>query len=440
MKLRHNSAFVRFWFASTVSDFGTYITTVALSVLVLVSLSGTAFDQGLVHAARWAPYLLFGLLAGIWVDRWRRRTVLIASDLGRGLVLAALCLLGVLGLLELATVMVLIFCFGTLALMSDAAYQSFLPRLVPLPLLTRANARLQQSDTVAQTTGSAVAGGLVALVTAPFALLLGAITHFVSATVLLTLKQVATEKPLAPSPEPMRRKVREGLRWIYRHPRLGPLAWSSHAWFIGSAMMGAVLPALVLNDLGLGALGLGLVLTAAGVGSVIGSLLSVRIGARWGTGRTMVIARFIQPAALALVALAPLAGAAVLGAPPLEGTYASPADWPAAHWWAFGVIAAGLFVFWVAMGIEGPLEMGYWQAVTPDRLLARMSATRRSINRGMIVLGAPLGGALALATSSSIALLAAGGVMLLAVLALVLAGFRDATVEQDQLTEDEALA
>ncbi|WP_460432920.1 MFS transporter, partial [Arthrobacter tumbae] len=91
MKLRKNSAFVRFWTASTVSDFGTYITTVALSVLVLVSLDGTALDQGLVNAARWAPYLLFGLLAGIWVDRFRRRTVLIAGDFGRGLVLALLC-------------------------------------------------------------------------------------------------------------------------------------------------------------------------------------------------------------------------------------------------------------------------------------------------------------------------------------------------------------
>ncbi|EXF25102.1 hypothetical protein BG28_02185 [Nesterenkonia sp. AN1] len=158
---------------------------------------------------------------------------------------------------------------------------------------------------MAQTTGSAVAGGLVALVTAPFALLLGAITHFISATVLLTLKHVAAETPLAHTPEPLRRKVREGLRWIYRHPRFGPLAWSSHAWFIGSAMMGAVLPVLVLNDLGLGALGLGLVLTVAGIGSVIGTVigtvLSVWIGQRWGTGLTMVIARFVQPPVLALV-------------------------------------------------------------------------------------------------------------------------------------------
>lgn len=437
MKLRHNSAFVPFWFASTVSDFGTYITTVALSVLVLVSLNGTAFDQGLVNAARWAPYLVFGLLAGIWVDRFRRRTVLIAGDFGRGLILAALCLLGALDFLNVPTVMALIFGFGTLALMSDAAYQSFLPKLVPRPLLTRANARLQQSDTVAQTTGSAVAGGLVALITAPFALLLGAMTHFISGAVLLSLKHAATDKPPLRTEGTLRGKVGEGLRWIYEHPRLGPLAWSSHAWFIGSAMMGAVLPALVLNDLRMGALGLGLVLTGAGVGSVVGTLISIRVGQRWGTGRTIVTARLIQPVALALIAFSPLA--AVADGPLADQLYGSPADWPAALWSAFAVAAGGQFVFWLSMGVEGPLEMGYWQAVTPDKLIARMSATRRSMNRGMIVLGAPLGGLVATITNSSVALWAAAGVMVLSASMLLFSKFRNANVEHDQLTDEEAL-
>lgn len=437
MKLRHNSAFVRFWFASTVSDFGTYITTVALSVLVLVSLDGTALDQGLVNAARWAPYLLFGLFAGIWVDRFRRRTVLITGDFGRGLILGTLCLLGALSFLTVPTVMVLMFAFGTLALMSDAAYQSFLPRLVPRPLLTRANARLQQSDTVAQTTGSAIAGGVVAVVTAPFALLLGAVTHFISATVLLSLKHAATDKPPERTEGTVRRKIGEGLRWIYQHPRLGPLAWSSHAWFIGSAMMGAVLPALVLNDLRIGALGLGLVLTGAGVGSVVGTLISIRAGQRWGTGRTMITARLIQPVALVLIAFSPLV--AVINGPLSDQLYGSPADWPTALWAAFAVIVIGQFIFWLSMGVEGPLDMGYWQAVTPDKLIARMSATRRSMNRGMIVLGAPLGGFVATTTSSSVALWSAAGVMVLSASMLLFSKFRTANVEHDQLTDEQAL-
>ncbi|WCI08937.1 MFS transporter [Arthrobacter sp. OVS8] len=69
-KLRRYRPFVRFWLASTVSDFGTYVTTLALSVLILVTMNGTALDQGLVNAARWTPYLLFGLVAGVWIDRF----------------------------------------------------------------------------------------------------------------------------------------------------------------------------------------------------------------------------------------------------------------------------------------------------------------------------------------------------------------------------------
>ncbi|WP_049830794.1 MFS transporter [Arthrobacter sp. RIT-PI-e] len=436
MRLRRNAAFVRFWSASTVSDFGTYITTVALSVLVLVSLEGTALDQGLVNAARWAPYLLFGLLAGIWVDRFRRRTVLITGDFGRGLILGTLCLLGALGVLNVPTVMGLMFGFGTLALMSDAAYQSFLPRLVPRPLLTRANARLQQSDTVAQTTGSAIAGGVVAVVTAPFALLLGAVTHVISGAVLVSLKHAGTDTPPSHAEGTVCRKIGEGLRWIYGHPRLAPLAWSSHTWFIGSAMMGAVLPVLVLNDLRIGAVGLGLVLTGAGIGSVVGTLISIRAGERWGTGRTMIAARLIQPVALALIALAPLVAAT--HGPLTEQLYDSPTEWPAALWAGFAVAVTGQFVFWLSMGVEGPLDMGYWQAVTPDRLIARMSATRRSMNRGMIVLGAPLGGFIATITSSSIALWTAAGIMVISASILLFSNFRTANVEHDQLTDEQA--
>ncbi len=198
--LRRNPLFIRFWVASTVSDFGTYITTVALSVLILVVLNGTAVDQGLVNAARWAPYLMFGLVAGVWVDQTRKRTVLIAGDLGRGFVLSVLCVTALLGVLSIPALLILIFLFGTLALMSDAAYQSFLPQLVPRPLLVKANARLQQSDTVAQTSGGAIAGGLVALVSAPFALLIDSVSYFFSAAVLLSLRgRSRSSPPLVPA-------------------------------------------------------------------------------------------------------------------------------------------------------------------------------------------------------------------------------------------------
>lgn len=417
IRLRQNPAFVRFWAASSVSDFGTYLTTVALSVLILVTMDGTALDQGLVNAARWLPYLLFGLLAGIFVDRFARRTVMVAGDLGRAAILAALCVLGVTGLVSSPALMALMFTFGTLALLSDAAYQSFLPQLVPRSQLVRANARLQQSETVAQTTGGAVAGGIVALLSAPFALLLDAATYLFSGVTLLTMR--GGETPLQRTTTPVRTRIAEGLRWIYGHRMLRPLALSSHVWFIGSAMLGAVLPALILNDLRLGALGLGLVLGGAGVGAVLGTTLSERWGQRWGAGRVTVAARLVQPAAVVVVVLAPLAAGGMAGG----GGFG---DWPPPVWAAFGLAVLGQMLYGCALGAEGPLEMGYWQAVTPDALMSRMNATRRSVNRGMIVLGAPLGGAIATSFGSVAALATAAAVMFLAGLMIALSPFRHA--------------
>ncbi|MGP4032353.1 MFS transporter [Pseudarthrobacter sp. 1C304] len=433
-KLRRHPAFVRFWVASTVSDFGTYITTLALSVLILVTMSGTPFDQGLVNAARWTPYLLFGLVAGVWIDRFPRRTVLIGGDLGRGLILAGVCVAAMTAVLSVPALLILMFAFGTLALTSDAAYQSFVPRLVPRSLLTQANARLQQSDTVAQTTGSAVAGGLVALVTAPLALLVDAVSYFFSAAVLRTL-DLPSDQAAAPSRQKLRRQIGEGLRWVYGHVRLGPLAWSTHIWFIGSAILGTVLPTVVLHDLGLGALGLGVVMGCAGIGAVAGTTLSTRLGRRWGTGRAIVASRLAEPLAVAVVALAPLAA----GAGHSAEAYGSPLHWPLQLWTAFVLAGVGQMLFGMAMGVEGPLEMGYQQAVTPDRLIARMSATRRSVNRGMIVLGAPLGGLIATVAGSGAALWAAAAVLMLASLVLLFSRFRDARIEDQQLSDEEAL-
>jgi MFS family permease len=400
MTLRHNPRFARFWLASTVSDFGTYLTTVALSVMILVTLDGSAFDQGLVNAARWAPYLLFGLVAGIWVDRFERSTVLITGDVARGALLVILCLAAWLDVLAVPALMAIIFAFGTVALLSDAASQSFLPMLVPRAQLTRANARLQQSTAVAQTSGAALA------------------VESASAT--------------------LRGRIAEGLRWVYRHVHLGPLALSTHVWFIGFSMVGAIVPALVILELDLGAFGLGLVLGGAGIGGVTGTLASTRLGGRFGTGRTIVTARLAEPFGVALMALAPAVLIALDGNIPSGVDRGGVADWPVGAWAALGVAFLGQLIIGAAMGAEGPLQMGFEQAVTPDRLIARMSATRRSINRGMIVVGAPLGGFLATNAGVQTALWASVAVMVFAGLILAMSPFRSARIELHQLSDEDA--
>ena len=131
MKLTQFPGYVRFWIASTVSEFGTYVTSIAISVIVVVTLDGGSAAVGLISAARWLPYLLLGLFAGVWVDRHRRKPILVAGDFGRALILVSISVLGLAGWLTLPLLFAHMLLFGAISVVSDAAFQSFIPQLVP---------------------------------------------------------------------------------------------------------------------------------------------------------------------------------------------------------------------------------------------------------------------------------------------------------------------
>jgi MFS family permease len=260
--------------------------------------------------------------------------------------------------------------FGLASLANDAASQSFLPRLVPPGLLTRANARLDQSDAVAQTSGPALAGGLVSLLTAPWAVLVDAASYFASGLLLLRVP-VAEPPSRRFSLRGVRAEAVEGLRWIYHHRTLGPYVLSTHGWFLFHAIAGATLPVFALRTIGLSPFGLGLALAIGGAGGLLGALSAAALGARFGAGRIVIASRVGNGMAWALIAS---------GGPGWSG------------WVVFGI---GEFLLGLTMGTANSNEMGYLQAITPDQLQGRSNATRRSINRAMIVIGAPLGGVLA---------------------------------------------
>lgn len=373
--LRQQRGYLRFWTATTVSGFGSYLTTLALQVLVLTDLHGSATDVGLVNAARWAAYLALGLVAGVWIDRVRRRPVLVATDLGRGLLLGLVGALALTGHLTVALLVALVAVFGLLSLAGDAASQSLLPALVPRPLLVRANARLEQSGAAAQTTGPALAGVITTTLGAPVAILLDAVSYLVSGLMLVTLPHAEP----APSavPRSARREVGEGLRWVYRHPTLTPLALNTHGWFLCWAVLGTVQVSYALTGLGFSALTLGLVFALGGLAALAGASATERSVARWGPGRVMLASRLGYGPGVVLVALAP-----------------SAADGHAAPL-AVLLMAVSQLLIGLGMGLEGAAEMAFRQAVTPERLQGRMNTTLRSVNRAMIVVGAPLGGLLA---------------------------------------------
>ncbi|HWF77321.1 MAG TPA: MFS transporter [Caulobacteraceae bacterium] len=404
--LRGNAAYWRFWWASSVSEFGTYITALAIQVLVVVDLHGKAAEVGLITGARWLPYMLFGVVAGVFVDRVRRRSVCIAADFARGALLLLVPLLALSGRLSIWGLAAFMAAFGLFSLAGDAAAQSLVPRLVPTPLLTRAHARLDQSSAVAQTSGPALAGVLVSLVGAPWAVVADAVSYLFSGLMLLSVR---IDEPVAqarPAERAFGREVAEGLRWVYRHPTLAPLALSTHAWFIVNGVAGAVQAPFMLQTLRLSPALFGVALSAVGVGGLAGSLMATRLGARFGAGRVVIGCRVLTPLAYVLLALA------------------------APGWAGVALVAASRLVFGLSIGAENANEMAYRQAVTPDRLQGRTNATMRSINRAMLVFAAPLGGlaADAIGYRPMLWLVALG--FGLVPLALALTPFRSARVDR----------
>ncbi len=366
--------FLAFWTAQTVSLFGSTITILALQVLVVLTLKGTATDVGLLNAARWLPYLLLGLVVGAVVDRWRRKPLLVATDLGRALLLGAIPALWLLHGLSLPILMAFVALFGVLTLVGDAAAQSFLPRLVPQASLLAANARIDQGGSAADTTGPLLATVLVSVVGAPLAVLADATTYLFSG---LLIARIAIVEP-KPGPGRvlnLRREIGEGLNWVYRHRTLAPLALSTHGWFIFNSMVGAILVPFALLALHLTVFELGIALASVGIGRLCGSLIAAWLGTHWSAGRAIIFGRIVTPIAWAMTASIP---------------FGHDRRWIVV---ALFALAQGLAGF--ALGAENANEMSYRQRVTPDALQARMNTTMRSINRAMIVAGAPLGGVLA---------------------------------------------
>lgn len=360
------SSFARYWTASALSSFGSAVTTVALPVLVVEVLGATPLEVGVVNAAQFVPYALIGMIAGVYTDRWCRKPILVWSSIGRAVTLGVIPLLWLTGVLRIWMLVVALLLFGGFSVFGFAATQSLLPRLVPRSNLVTANARLDQADAAAQTFGPALGGGLVGLLGAPVAIAVDAISYLVDAALNASVR--VTEPPPENRPRNLRAEIRDGLSWMYRHRTLGPLAVSTHVWFLANGAATTVLSLFALRSLGFTALTFGLLLAAFGIASLVGASIAPRLGTRLGSERVVILARVAYPVAWVLVAVAPRTAVGDT------------------------LMFVALALQGLALGAENANEMGYWQALTPDELLGRVNATRRSVNRTMAAVGALVAG------------------------------------------------
>lgn len=362
--LWRNPDFVKLWSSLTVTHFGGQITFLALPLTAAIVLNATPFEVGVLTALEALPFSLLGLFAGVIVDRARKLPLIIATDLGRGLALAAVPLCAWAGVLDMAILYVVGFLIGTMSVLGWPAYQVFMTERVGRENLVEANASIGVADSAAQLVGPGLAGALIQWLTAPFAILFDACSFFFSAWLLRGIPPRPSDAPKAVA-RSVRAEMVEGLRTIWHNRTLRALVWAIAIWQVFRHAFIAIVVLFGARELGFSAGHVGALFMCAGVGSFGAAHLTRRLNARFGMGPTM---------------LGGLAGTGVAWI--TMGSAMGP------YWLASLLFGGGLFLLDLTAMIFFINYLSLRQAVTPDRLLGRVTATMICLT----VATAPLGG------------------------------------------------
>lgn len=352
--LWHNPGFQRILTATTVSTFGSFITRMALPLVAILMLGSDAFGVALVRSMDLIAGLVVGLVAGAWVDRLRRKPVLVWTDLGRAALLATIPIAWLAGAMSFGQVLVIALAAAALTTFNYAADHAYLPTVVGREHLIPANSAITASESVSEFTGFGVSGFLVATLGGPLAILLDAATFIVSAVVVASI----------PTPEPppdrtartnIRAEIGEGLQLVRHQPLLRAVTLASMATSALWGIFGATWVIFAIDQLGLDAAAVGLIAAIGGIGSFAGALIAARYTVRIGLGRLMVGALLAGAVGNLLIPLAP-AGAPLI---------------------AFAFLASQQLIGDAGMTAFDISEVSVRQTVTDDRQLGRVNATIR---------------------------------------------------------------
>ncbi len=303
--LWRNSAFLRVWAASTVSVFGSLITRIALPLAAILVLGSDALGVAVLRSLELGATLLVGLVAGAWVDRLRRRPVLIWADLGRAALLASVPIAFAFGVLTFVQLLVVAGLAAVLTTFFDSADNAYLPTIVGREHLVDANAALSASGSASEFVGFGISGFLVQLFTAPIAIAIDAVSFVVSAILLGTIRHREEPPPAKADREPVLSEIREGLRLVIHDPILRAFAAAQMALAALWGIFGATWFLFVLEELRLGPAVLGVVAGVGGFSSFIGAIVASRTTRRWGIGPVAVVAMLLSAVGNAFIPLAP---------------------------------------------------------------------------------------------------------------------------------------
>lgn len=395
MRLLRNPDFLKLWTGQTISQIGSRITREGLPLTAVVMLGATPFQMGILNGSSGAAVLLFGLFAGAWADRLRRRPILIFTDLGRALVLGLVPFLALLHLLVIPHLYAIGAAAGVLTVLFDVSYQAYLPSLVDRENILEGNSRLALTESVAEVIGPGLAGALVQWITAPLAILFDAVSYLVSAASLALIRK--------PEPGPKRgsdprifREIREGLLTCWRDPILR--AFASRTAFASFFMgfIGSMYILFAMRELKMNAAMLGAIISAGGVSSLLGAIAVRPIVKRLGYGPSLIASALLSSAGAFLLGFAH-------GSPALAALFLV----------ASQMCDAGWSVYTIG-------ETTIRQSIVPDHLLGRVNSAMHLLFRGIYPAGAFVGGALAGQIGVRATILAGAAGFLCSILFLIL--------------------
>ncbi|WP_406835247.1 MFS transporter [Streptomyces sp. AHU1] len=364
--LRHRD-FGRLFAATAFGQLGDRIVFLALPLVAITVLHADEFQVGSLTAMTTAGSLLVGLPAGAWVERMRKRSVMIGADLARALVLLVVPVAWWADLLAIWWLYAVALIHGVLTVFFDVAYVSCLPHLVGRGNLMEGNAKLSAVRSVTSIGGPTVAGPLVGLVGAPVTLLVSSVGMAVSGLLTSTIRK--RERKPEPNGRPrLFREIEEGLKFVVKRPVLRAIMLGDAIFNLFLVVYQTMLLVFLDREMGLQPFGIGLVLAGMGCGALLGALVAAKVSERVGQGPVIWLASLVT---CPLTALMPLARTG----------------------WSVYVAAIGLAALSLGGVVRVVAQSSFQQALTPDPLLGRTSATARFVSWSGVPLGGLLGGA-----------------------------------------------
>ena len=365
-----HSGFLRLWAGETASQFGEQFGNLAIPVIAVSVLGASSFEVGLLNTAQTLAFLVIGLPAGAWIDRWIKRRVMLRADLIRAVLLAAVPMLWLSHVLAFWQLLVVATAVGICSVFFDVSYQSFVPVLVHKEQIGDANGKLETTAQIARIAGPAAAGGLLAVLVAPLLLAVTAITYLASFFALTSIKDAEVAKPVE-NRQPLVVEIKEGLGWVFRQPLLVRIVLCTAISNLFGALVFTMMPILVLRELGLSPAVYGLIGSAGAIGGLLGASLSGRIQKWIGEGHAIPVSQIVFGLAVFLMPLAAL----------LPGV-------------AIPLLIAGEFFFSASVLVYNIAQVSFRQRICPPSLLGRMNASIRFIVWGVMPIGGLVAGLL----------------------------------------------